>query len=143
MHKQRIALLISSCVGVAGVFLPWIKVPIVGTINGLRGDGEIILALFALIFFGILLGKRNFTLSKSEKFFCASFGLINALIGVWKILQFSELLNSNTDENMFSNLLYSSVSIEIGLFLVVLAGIAIFYASVNEDWFHSDTSASS
>lgn len=48
MNKQRLAILILAGLGALATFMPWVKAPIVGTINGTKGDGWITLALFAV-----------------------------------------------------------------------------------------------
>ena len=45
-------------------------------------------------------------------------------IGVWKIIDFNSKM-SNIGDNPFAKALGATVSIEFGLYLVVLAGIAL------------------
>ena len=49
MNKQRIGILIAAGLGMLATFMPWLKAPVVGTINGAewKGDGWITFFLFA------------------------------------------------------------------------------------------------
>ena len=48
MNKQRIGILIVAVIGMLATFMPWIKIPIVGTIMGTEEEGWITFILFAI-----------------------------------------------------------------------------------------------
>jgi len=123
MNKQRLAILIASGIGALATFMPWVKAPIVGTISGVQGDGWFTLVLFAV---PIVLSLMNDKTKKIEgsKLYCAVIPpVIAALVGIWKIIDFNSKMGDIGD-NPFAQALGASVSIEFGLYLMVLAGIA-------------------
>ena len=124
MNKQRLAILIVAGLGVLATFLPWVKVPIIGSVNGTQGDGWITLVLFAIAIL-ISLSKDKTKAIEGGRLYAAILpgGLAGAL-GLWKIIDF----NSKMEElggNVMAEAIGSTVSIGIGLYLVVLAGIAL------------------
>ncbi|MDA9775431.1 hypothetical protein N9B67_03810 [Algibacter sp.] len=124
MNKQRLAILTVAGLGVLATFLPWVKVPILGSVNGTQGDGWITLVLFAIAIL-ISLSKDKTKAIEGGLLYAAILpgGLAGAL-GLWKIIDF----NSKMEElggNVMAEAIGSTVSIGIGLYLVVLAGIAL------------------
>ena len=67
MNKQRLAILIVAGLGALATFMPWVKAPIVGTINGTKGDGWITLVLFAVPLVISLLNDKTKTFSHIKK----------------------------------------------------------------------------
>ena len=60
MHKQRIFMLIAAAVGALACFLPWVNVPIMGSMNGVAGIvGQMALAMFVGAGVLVLLGNRT------------------------------------------------------------------------------------
>lgn len=122
-NKQRLALLATAAIGMLCTFLPWISVPFAGSINGTKGDGW-----FTFLFFGISLGL-SFVGEKTEafggiKFWVASaFSLLAGSIGLYKIIDFNSKM-SNLSDNPFAQAISATVSVEFGLYLLALAGIA-------------------
>lgn len=48
MHTQRLSTLILGCIGILSSFLPWVSMPVVGSANGLEGNGGVTLLLFGI-----------------------------------------------------------------------------------------------
>ena len=121
MHKQRIIIIVIAALGMLATFMPWIKAPIIGSVDGTDGDGWITLALFAVALAISLLGDRTQKI-KTKKLYIASLaGIIAAGIG---ILDITNVKSSMDDINsIFSGTL--NISVGYGLYLIVLAGIAI------------------
>src|SRR5690606_11829727 len=61
--RQRTALAITAAAGMLATFLPWVKAPIIGSIDGTAGDGWITLALFACSFALCFAGNRSRSIS--------------------------------------------------------------------------------
>lgn len=122
-NKQRLALLGVSALGMLCTFLPWISVPLVGSINGTKGDGW-----FTFLFFGVSLAL-SFLGEKSEevegtKFWASSvFALFAGGLAIYKIIDFNSKM-SDLSENPFAQALSATVSVEFGLYLLALAGLA-------------------
>jgi ABC-type phosphate transport system permease subunit len=124
MNKQRLAILIVAGLGALATFMPWVKVPIVGTINGTKGDGWITLALFAVPLIISLLNDKTKALKRGLLYGAIIPSLLAGAIGVWKIIEFNSKM-SDIGDNPFAKALGAAFSIEFGLYLLVLAGIAL------------------
>jgi len=65
MHKQRLAIIIASVIGILSVFMPWANVPIRGSINAMEQFGDAgsfgvkIILLFAVPIVLAFLGDRT------------------------------------------------------------------------------------
>ncbi len=90
MHKQRIILLILAVIGMATIFMPWVVYPRIDMIlTGSMGDGWISFALFLIILIVILIKGISRPLSAFQKFTVFGFALLNLLMAVYKIYNFS------------------------------------------------------
>ena len=125
MNKQRLAIVIASGIGMLCTFLPWASIPFIGNINGTQGDGW-----FTFIFFGVpltiglLVGKKSEEVSGIKLWASMAFGLLSGIIAIYKIVDFNSKLN-NLSDNPFAMALGSTVSVEWGLYLLALTGIAM------------------
>ena len=124
MNKQRLAILITSCIGIIATFLPWVQLPIVGAINGTEGDGWITCVFFDIALAKNLLGNREKKLIGIEQIVETIASLIAGIIGIWKIVDFNSAM-SGMEDNPLAEALSSTVSIGIGLYLVIIAGLLI------------------
>ena len=124
MNKQRLAILIVAGLGALATFMPWVKVPFLGTINGTKDDGWIILLLFAVPLVISLLNDTTKALKDGLLYGAIIPSLVAGAIGIWKIIDFNSKM-SDIGDNPFAKALRATVSIEFGLYLVVLAGIAL------------------
>jgi len=124
MNRQRLAILIIASLGALATFMPWVKAPIVGTINGTEGDGWITLVLFAIPLIISLLNDRTKSLQGGLLIGAIIPGLLAGVIAIWKIIEFNSKM-SEIGDNPFAQALSSTVSIGFGLYLLPLAGIAL------------------
>jgi hypothetical protein len=128
MNKQRLAILIAAGLGALATFLPWVKAPIVGTINGTEGDGWITLVLFSVPLVISLLNDRTKAVKGGILYGAIIPSIIAGIIGIWKIIDINNINKMSMSEigdNPFAKALGITVSIEFGLYLVVLAGIGL------------------
>lgn len=139
MHPQRLALIVASIVGAVGAFLPWVHVPIVGSIPGIKGDGRITLALFLLSLVLCLIGDKSTHINGRVRWGTVTPGFIAAVIGLWKIFQFdsamSDMCSSVSDiknipfapdfAQSIGQAVSSATSVGIGLYAVIFAGLAM------------------
>lgn len=130
-HIQRAVIGIASAVGMLATFMPWVTIPVLGTVYGTAGDGWLTLPLFipALVF--VLRGSRLQPISGWQRFAVAIPTALAALIGIQKIVSFnSQLANmrSGMAGNPFAGAMADAMSATtgtgIGLYLLVLAGAA-------------------
>jgi len=124
MNKQKLSIIITAGVGVIATFLPWVTVPVLGSINGARGIGWLTLALFIAVIVVNLIGNQTERLKGLHLYGTIGAGLISAIVATIKIVEFYINI-SNIETNMFTEALKNTVSLSIGIYLVVLAGLAI------------------
>lgn len=125
MNKQRIGIIICAVAGMLCTFMPWVNVPIVGSVNGTSGnDGWITFCLFAVPLVVSLLGDQKINISLNNGYIAMAAALIAAGIGIYKIVDFNHSFHTG-DDNVFGKLLESTVSVGFGLYLLVFAGIAV------------------
>ena len=122
MNKQRLFILGSAVLGIVESFLPWINLPF-GSVSGLKGDGWLTLILFLVPTIMSVLGNRTTTLSRTNLYICMGPALLSSLIGLYKIIDFNSSLPDG--DNPIALGVRSTLSIGIGLYLVVAAGIAV------------------
>jgi len=123
-HSQRIAFAITAGIGMLATFLPWAHIPLLGSIEGTAGDGWITLALFIPALALSFKGTKHLPLTFGSR----TGAVIPAALALWigfdKISKFSEIAKDAGD-NPFSKALSSSVKIGSGIYLLIIAGIAI------------------
>lgn len=119
MHKQRIIIIVIAALGMLATFLPWAKAPFVGSVDGTNGDGWITLGLFAVALVMSLLGNRTQKIETKKMYVASIASIIAAAVGIWDIIDIKSRINDIG--GLFSN----SFSVGYGLYLIVLAGLAI------------------
>lgn len=122
MNKQRMFILIAAVIGIAATFLPWIELPM-GSVAGTKGDGWITLLLFTISAVLTVLGQRTSSLQGVRMYGAIAPALISGLIALYKILNFNSSMPDS--DNPFALAIRSSISVGIGLYLVLIAGLAI------------------
>ena len=130
MHKQKTALVIAAAVGMVSIFLPWANVPILGSVNGTSSTiGWVMFILFGITLAVVLfLGDRGKAVDKKDLKQVAGIiapAAIATLIAIWQMINFNSAMKSVGAGNPYAALLSSSVSLGIGLYIAVLAGIAV------------------
>lgn len=124
MNKQRLSILIVAGLGVLATFMPWVKAPIIGSISGTKGDGWVTFFLFAVPLVLSLIKDRSKAIKGLQLYGAVVPGVLAAIIGIWKVIDFNAAM-SEMDDNPFAELLAAGVSVEYGLYLVILAGLAL------------------
>lgn len=131
MNKQRIAILIAASIGALGTFLPWVHAPIVGSVPGSSGsDGWITFILFVITIGICFIGNRTKTLNLGFLIGAIVPSLLASVIALIKIIDFNSKTSGMGDDNPFAKALTQTVGIGIGLYLIVLAGIAVLVAGI-------------
>jgi hypothetical protein len=84
---------IISLIGIISAFLPWVTVPLLGSISGIKGDGIITLILFAISLIVIFFNERSsFIMNNLTKIVTSINGLI-FLMMMWKLIQVSQMMS--------------------------------------------------
>ncbi|MCZ2222306.1 MAG: hypothetical protein LC122_01555 [Chitinophagales bacterium] len=131
MHKQRIAILIVAGIGALGTFLPWVHAPIVGSVPGSSGsDGWITFILFVITIGLCFVGNRTKTLKLGFLVGAIVPSLLASIIAIIKIIDFNSKMSSADVDNPFAKAITQTVGIGIGLYLIVLAGIAVLVLGI-------------
>lgn len=126
MSQQRFYALIAAAIGMFGTFLPWVSAPVISGISGTAGDGWFTLILFGITFFILLQGDKMKDLDQKQLLAVYGTSGLAALFALWKITSFNNSISQFAGrETMVSGMFTSTVSVGIGLYLVVVAGVAV------------------
>lgn len=150
INSQRIAIAISAGIGILACFMPWVSLPIVGTVNGTSGDGLIFAGLLVIPLLLSLLGDKTKQIDKKVKVATILIGILVIICGIFiEIAEFNNKIetakhvsNSSINENSYgldnssrdiaknvSNAVISSAKIEFGLYLLIISGISVALCS--------------
>jgi hypothetical protein len=125
IHLQRIAIAFAAGVGMLATFLPWAHAPIIGSINGTAGDGWITLALFVPAIIIVLCGGRSNPVVGGARLWATIPAGIAAFIGLYDIMNFQHRVKEIPKDNPYAKAMSVSVQIDIGIFVLIAAGIAL------------------
>jgi hypothetical protein len=136
MNPLRIVVAILSLVGAIGTFLPWVSVPLVGTFDGTAGDGPgwITAALFVIA--GVVAqatGPKR-PLSSIVAAACGAPALLAAGYALYQMLDLQRSATKLAGDNVLLQAFVSSASVEVGLVLVLCAGLAVPLAAGVGAW---------
>lgn len=133
LHLQRIGLLAAGVFGVLGVFLPWLSLPIVGTIYGISvPDGWITLVMFLPCFIIPFLGNWQSLIVLWQRFVVSVPSLLGSGIAAYKVVSVGNQMSSIPEEagnNQFAaavaTAMAKTVQIGPGLYLLIPLGLII------------------
>lgn len=129
MHSQRVGIFLAAAAGMLGTFLPWLNIPLLGSITGTQGEGWfngwITFALFGFTLLLTLVGNKQRVLRGGQFFLAMLFSIGAGGIALWKIIDFHTSIGDTASDNALSRAVGSVVSVGVGLYLIVLAGIAV------------------
>lgn len=125
MHKQRVAIIITSVIGMLATFLPWVKamndmgnIAVNGTHEVVGRVGWFTLLLFGITLIMVLIGDKRKAISRGNAFYGVIVpSTIAALVGGVHIMQ------------MLDDLAIGE-HLGTGMYLVVLAGIAVLVVAI-------------
>lgn len=125
MHKQRGAIIIASVIGMVATFLPWVKamndmgnISVNGTHEAVGRVGWLTLLLFGITVIMVLIGDKQKAISRGNEFYRAIVpSAIAAFVGGFHVTQ------------MLDNLAVGE-QLGIGIYLLVLAGIAVLVVAI-------------
>lgn len=126
MNKQRLSLLVIAAVGVVATYLPWAKAPFNSSIKGTELGGWITMALFFVVIVSSIIGDRTKTIVKNQGMVSLAASVLAGLYAAWRVLDLSGLFTNNAIEKVMS----STISIGIGLYLVILAAIGSIIVNI-------------
>lgn len=123
MHKQRLGIIAAGAVGMLATFLPWIQAPIIGSVLGSAHAGWFTFGFFLVSSILGLLGDHDKSLG--GKTFWGSVVLAGCAtcFGIWKIIDVNGLKGPSDDP--FAAAVANAIQVGIGLYLVVISGVAV------------------
>ena len=142
IDAQRVAIGIASGVGILACFLPWASLPSVGSISGAKGDGWIYAGMLLVPILIAFLGDKTKALDKKSKVASGLIGAFVAVMGFYMISNFNEKIESASKamgNNPFSQLATSSAHIDFGLYLLVIASVALMICAFISGFFNNKT----
>jgi len=127
MNKQRIAVLVASSVGLLSFFLPWVSIPIYGSMNGADGERSwFIFGAFLIAIVLSLVGNRKKHFDNVTKYIIAALGVVAIVLS---LLQIGDIMSANTATSLIR------AEIGIGLYLEVIAGAAVSFLAITTSLF--------
>ena len=132
MHKQKLIILIIACVGLISIFFPWFSVPFIGNIIGTTVEfswvGSIIYGV-SIVF--VIIGDRTEAIMHENKWVSAVLGGIVSVLGLYFYLHYKEVMSEmDNSDNMFTGAIAKAISVQFGLILYIMAGIALAVVSI-------------
>ena len=124
INKQRFVMLIAAILGALSTFLPWIHVSNIRTIYGFDNVGLYTFFLFLVPIILLLIDDKTTPIRKSILLISIIPPIIAFIIGGQKFLQFNSLTSSMSN-NVFTQSLGNSMTIGIGLYIVIVAGFIL------------------
>lgn len=112
-----------SVLGIITTFLPWVKIPPIATLNGTNSYGWISLILFLVVLFFVNKYRKQ-SYPKIVSYTIGLLGLIIAMIGTWSSVQIRSIV-SDLDKSIFPASFINSVTIDIGVYLLIFCGAAL------------------
>ncbi len=135
MYRQRIFIIFFSALGMVAAYLPWVEVPFVGNVHGIESwgetfalDGRVAFVLFAISLLAGFLGPLQNKLEGYRLYIAFIPAAIAAAVGTIHILRFSYFIKQDFKDS-FVTILQAGSSIQIGLYLVTIAGLLTVLAS--------------
>lgn len=129
MHSQRVGIFLAAAAGMLGTFLPWMNIPIIGSITGTQGEGWfngwITFALFGFTLLLTLVGNKQSVLRGGQFLGAMLCSVAAGGIGLWKIIDFHTSIGDTASDNALSRVVGSVLSVGVGLYLIVGAGVAV------------------
>ncbi len=129
MHQQRILATVLALLGAFAAFLPWFHAPIIGSINGIQGDGKASLFVYVVVAVVALIGVPGQPFSNGAKALILFPSAAVGLGGLWKLLEFEQRL-SQAPQSAIGAALARAAGVDVGLYLTVIVGFAIPLAVV-------------
>lgn len=109
MSDQRIAIALFAVIGISSTFMPWVKISYIEYTFGTESVGWICLGLFIVPLVLAFLGDRRHLLKGGSLYSALAASLVAAGLGIWKMLDLDTSL----------------VTVEYGLYLLVISGLVI------------------
>lgn len=122
ISAPRVTLAIAASVGAAGTFLPWLRMPIMGTIDGTAGDGWFTFVGFLVVLAMAISPSPMVPLRLVRRVIALAFAAGCTALGVWKINSLHGIKSDGMMNGGMEAAMMSATSIGIGLWLVVIAG---------------------
>lgn len=125
LSRVRITIAGLSLVGALGTFMPWVSIPIAGTINGTRGDGWVTLACFAIAMLVGLSPSPSSPITFKRRLIAAIMGVFAAIIAMAKIGELSETLEQGRAARDLSGAMMQMSNIGSGLWIITICGLVM------------------
>jgi hypothetical protein len=128
MHKQKRVICIIAAIGILSIFMPWVSIPVIGNIFGTsKSSAWIGAAMYGIPIAYVFMGNRKkpFT-SLGSKLIAIVPGMLVSIFGLYDLIDIKHKLYGFSHRHIpFSKAIAGSISFQLGLYLFVLAGIAI------------------
>jgi hypothetical protein len=125
MHSQRTMVAIAAAAGIASAFMPWVSMGML-SVSGTDGsDGWIVIGIFSVALIMALAGAKDAPMRGGGRGAVITMGILGAALGGWKL---SDVSSVNVSDNPFAR----GISAGAGLYLMLVAGIALVVVSAKK-----------
>ncbi|MBU1238673.1 hypothetical protein KKF84_00360 [Myxococcota bacterium] len=121
MHKQRIAVAALGIIGIIATFLPWVNVPILGSISAAKAGDWLTLVLYLPIVILAFIGDKKAPLLGKKRIGATILAVLASLIAIVKMSDIKSVVGG--EEAM--KLLGDKITIGFGLYIAIGAGFVI------------------
>ncbi|HCS21243.1 MAG TPA: hypothetical protein DIW47_11900 [Bacteroidetes bacterium] len=125
MNTQKRVVLTIAAIGMLTTFMPWVQGQIPGGTMVRNGEEWITLALFAIPVLLCLLNNRSAPLSGFKLYAAVLPAIFVALIAILKMDEFSSIITQIDPNHPFAEFMDTDVTIGFGLYLLLLAALAL------------------
>lgn len=123
ISAPRVTLAIGAAIGAAATFLPWVRMPIMGTLDGTAGDGWFTFVGFLVVLAMALSPSPLVPLRLVRRAVAAVFATGCAALGGWKIVDLQGIRSDGMATGGMEGAMSAAMSVGVGLWLVVIAGV--------------------
>jgi hypothetical protein len=121
MNKQRITIAGLAILGVTATFLPWVKIPILGSVSAAKAGDWVTLVLYLPVVILAFIGDRKQPLLGKKRIGAVILAVLASLIAIVKMSDIKEMVGGGET----AELLGGKFSIGIGLYIAVGIGFII------------------
>lgn len=125
MYKQRLAVLISSAVGMLSIIMPWAIIPLVGNMSGFNTtSGKILLVLFFVPIVFSLIGNKKDELAKWMRVIIIITSILSILSIILQYASFGGFGKSNESASAIFN---QFITIGFGIYVAGISALATLF----------------
>jgi hypothetical protein len=130
VSRLRLGIAGTSAIGMLGTFMPWVSIPMFGSVSGARGDGWFSFIGFAVALAVSLSPNLKLPIKIIRRSIAGVMGLGCAALGIWKIVGLLDLAKEQEAEGGMTAVFATGTQIGFGLWIVAFSGLAVLVMAI-------------